>query len=153
MDLQTIQMLLKLMEEHDLAELEVEREGETIRLRKKESQPPPQVVALSPQQVPQPQPSSTPSEPPTDQLVQQKVLPEISSPMVGTFYSRPDPESPPYVEVGDVVEPNTVVCIIEAMKVMNEIRAEASGRVAEILVSDGEPIEFGQSLFRIESLP
>jgi acetyl-CoA carboxylase biotin carboxyl carrier protein len=77
-------------------------------------------------------------------------LAEIESPMVGTFYATPSPESEPYVELGSHVEPQTVVCIIEAMKVMNEIKAETSGTIVEILVSNGQAIEYGQVLFRIE---
>lgn len=73
----------------------------------------------------------------------------VTSPMVGTFYSAPSPEDPPFVKVGDKVEKNTVVCIIEAMKVMNEIKANVNGVVAELLVETGQPVEFGTKLFRI----
>jgi len=72
--------------------------------------------------------------------------------MVGTFYRAPSPESPPYVEVGQVIEPGQVVCIIEAMKLMNEIKSEIKGKVVEILVENAEPVEFGQSMFIIEPL-
>ena len=75
---------------------------------------------------------------------------EVKSPMIGTFYRRPSPDSDPFVEVGTAVEPDTVVCIIEAMKVMNEIKAEVKGVIAEVLVEDGKPVEYGQALFRIE---
>jgi acetyl-CoA carboxylase biotin carboxyl carrier protein len=74
---------------------------------------------------------------------------EIKSPMVGTFYATPSPDSAPYVEIGSHVEPQTVICIIEAMKVMNEIKAENSGTVAEILVTNGQAVEYGQALFRV----
>ena len=74
----------------------------------------------------------------------------ITSPMVGTFYSGPSPEDPPFIKVGDKIEKNTVVCIIEAMKVMNEIKAQASGTIVEMLVESGSPVEFGTKLFRIE---
>ena len=70
--------------------------------------------------------------------------------MIGTFYRRPSPDSDPFVEVGTAMEPDTVVCIIEAMKVMNEIKAEVKGVIAEVLVEDGKPVEYGQALFRIE---
>jgi acetyl-CoA carboxylase biotin carboxyl carrier protein len=70
--------------------------------------------------------------------------------MIGTLYRRPSPDSDPFVEVGTAVEPDTVVCIIEAMKVMNEIKAEVKGMIAEVLVEDGKPVEYGQALFRIE---
>ena len=75
---------------------------------------------------------------------------EVKSPMIGTLYRRPSPDSDPFVEVGTAVEPDTVVCIIEAMKVMNEIKAEMKGVIAEVLVEDGKPVEYGQALFRIE---
>jgi acetyl-CoA carboxylase biotin carboxyl carrier protein len=73
----------------------------------------------------------------------------VSSPMVGTFYTAPSPDDPPFVKVGDKVDKNTVVCIIEAMKVMNEIKANVTGTVAEVLVETGQPVEFGTKLFRI----
>ena len=76
--------------------------------------------------------------------------PEVKSPMIGTFYRKPSPEADSYVEVGSMVEPDTVVCLIEAMKVMNEIKAEVKGTIAEVLAEDGKPVEYGQSLFRIE---
>jgi len=75
---------------------------------------------------------------------------EIKSPMIGTIYRAPSPESAPYVETGTEVTPETVVCIIEAMKVMNEIKAETSGIISEILVQDAKPVEFGQPLFRVK---
>ncbi len=76
--------------------------------------------------------------------------PEVKSPMIGTFYRKPSPEADSYVEAGSMVVPDTVVCLIEAMKVMNEIKAEVKGTIAEVLVEDGKPVEYGQSLFRIE---
>ena len=75
--------------------------------------------------------------------------PEVKSPMIGTFYRKPSPEADSYVEVGSMVEPDTVVCLIEAMKVMNEIKAEVKGTITEVLVEEGKPVEYGQSLFRI----
>ena len=75
---------------------------------------------------------------------------EIVSPMVGTFYRTPSPESPSYVEIGTEVTPETVVCIIEAMKVMNEIKAELAGTITEVLVENGKPVQFGQPLFRVK---
>ncbi|NBS80021.1 acetyl-CoA carboxylase biotin carboxyl carrier protein, partial [bacterium] len=78
-----------------------------------------------------------------------ETLPSINSPMVGTFYASPAPDAPPYVSVGTAVTPESVVCIIEAMKVMNEIKAEMSGTITEILVESGKPVEFGKPLFRI----
>jgi len=153
MDLEHIQMLLKLMDEHDLAEIEIQSEGEVVRLRKRETNAAPQVVALSPQNPVQTHAVAPTQPPPSPEPRVEEAPANVVSPIVGTFYSRPDPEATPYVEVGDVVEPNSVVCIIEAMKVMNEVRAEVEGRIAEILVADGDPVEFGQPLFRIEVTP
>jgi acetyl-CoA carboxylase biotin carboxyl carrier protein len=89
------------------------------------------------------QPVAAQSVPLEEELV------EIKSPIVGTFYATPSPDSEPYVETGSAVGPQTVVCIIEAMKVMNEIRAETSGMIAEILVTNGQAVEYGQVLFRV----
>jgi len=77
-------------------------------------------------------------------------LVDVTSPMVGTFYRAPSPEAPSYVQVGDRIKPGQVLCILEAMKLMNEIEAEVGGRIAEIAVENTEPVEFGQLLFRIE---
>ena len=93
--------------------------------------------------VPVPAPPTPAPEPVAEGL-------EVKSPMIGTLYRRPSPDSDPFVEVGTAVEPDTVVCIIEAMKVMNEIKAEVKGVIAEVLVEDGKPVEYGQALFRIE---
>ena len=137
------------MKKNALSEFEMEKEGFRIKLRRASREgksdevqvqhylPP---VAPAPAEVPAAVPVPEPS---TD--------PEIKSPMIGTFYRKPSPESESYVEVGDTVTADTVVCIIEAMKVMNEIKAEMSGVVTEILVEDGRPVEFGQALFRVRS--
>ena len=140
------------MKKNALSEFEMEKEGFKIKLRRASGEgksdagpvqhylPPVAPVAPTPAEVSAV--ASTP-EPSTD--------PEIKSPMIGTFYRKPSPESDSYVEVGDTVTADTVVCIIEAMKVMNEIKAEMSGVVTEILVEDGRPVEFGQALFRVRS--
>ncbi len=137
------------MKKNALSEFEMEKEGFRIKLRRASREgksdevqvqhylPP---VAPAPAEVPAAVPVPGPS---TD--------PEIKSPMIGTFYRKPSPESESYVEVGDTVTADTVVCIIEAMKVMNEIKAEISGVVTEILVEDSRPVEFGQALFRVRS--
>ena len=143
------------MKKNALSEFEMEKEGFKIKLRRASGEgksdevqvqhylPPVAPVApVAPAPVEVPAVASAP-EPSTD--------PEIKSPMIGTFYRKPSPESESYVEVGDTVTADTVVCIIEAMKVMNEIKAEMSGVVTEILVEDGRPVEFGQALFRVRS--
>ena len=93
---------------------------------------------------PAPTPAPVPPPPPSNEL-------EIKSPMIGTFYRAPSPESAPYIEVGSEVGPETVVCIIEAMKVMNEIKAEAKGVVTQVMVENAKPVEFGQPLFKIRA--
>ena len=140
------------MKKNSLSEFEMEKEGFKIKLRRASGEgkseevqhylPPVAPVPPVPAEAPVAVPASAP-EPATD--------PEIKSPMIGTFYRKPSPESESYVEVGDTVTADTVVCIIEAMKVMNEIKAEMSGVVTEILVEDGRPVEFGQALFRVRS--
>ena len=137
------------MKKNSLSEFEMEKEGFKIKLRRASGEGKSDEVQVQhylPPVAPVPAEvsavASTP-EPSTD--------PEIKSPMIGTFYRKPSPESESYVEVGDTVTADTVVCIIEAMKVMNEIKAEMSGVVTEILVEDGRPVEFGQALFRVRS--
>jgi len=147
-----IRSLIALMQESELSELEVEREGVRVRLQK---QPPPrvaEVVALNPAGTVTPARNDAQAPPPptVPETRARGNLIEITSPMVGVFYEAPAPEAEPFARVGDEVEPETVVCIIEAMKVMNEIKAETSGRIADILVSNGEAVEFGQVLFLVE---
>jgi acetyl-CoA carboxylase biotin carboxyl carrier protein len=103
-------------------------------------------VALPPASPPAREAAAAPAEaPPKEEHV---VL--IKSPMVGTFYAASDPDSPPYVQVGDPVGPETVVCIVEAMKVFNQIPAEVSGTIVGVLVENGEPVEYGQPLFKVD---
>jgi len=146
MDLEEIQKIVNLMEENNLVEFELEKEGFRIALKKAQ----PMVVtpaATMPTIMAQnlPLPESAGEEPKTAEDTE-----VIVSPMVGTFYAASSPDSPPYVTVGQQVEENDIVCIIEAMKVMNEIPAEMNGTITEILVSNGEPVEYDQPLFRIK---
>ena len=138
-----IEEMLQLMESRGLVELEMEHQGLRIRLKKASSSPSPQLVEYV-AGVPQPPLSSA-----------QKTGEEgrwivIKSPMVGTLYRTPAPDAPPFVEVGQDLEVGQVVCIIEAMKLMNEIKSEVAGRVVEVLVQNGDPVEFGQPLFTVE---
>jgi len=146
MDLEEIQKFIKLMEDNNLVEFELEKEGFRIALKK--SQP---MVASPGTPVSTAASRNTPSThaPPEEpEIIEGADM--IVSPMVGTFYAAPSPDSPPYVTVGQKVEPNDIVCIIEAMKVMNEIPAEVSGIITEVFVSNAEPVEYGQPLFRMK---
>ncbi len=152
MDLDAIKRLLALMAENDLVELELEEEGRKVRLRKGGDHAPvqPHVVVTSGNgggpagpggNGPVPEPPSAPQRP---------GLLEIRSPLVGTFYASAKPGADPFINVGDAVNPDKVVCIVEAMKVMNEIKAEVQGKVVEILAKNGQPVEFNEPIFRVE---
>jgi acetyl-CoA carboxylase biotin carboxyl carrier protein len=149
MDHRELKKLVQLMNENDLVELEVEQEGVRVSLRKAGAHPAPATAYVPAAPAPaapapeSPAPPAEPAGPPPGTR-------EVRSPMVGTFYRRPSPDAEPYVEVGDHVEADTVVCIVEAMKVNNELKAEMSGEVVEVLVDDGEPVEFDQPLFRVK---
>lgn len=150
-DLQKIQQIIEIMKKNDLVEVEIQHGDEKILLKRSGPVQPaitalPFVGASAPAGVsPAGAPASQASEAkPASDLV------EIKAPMVGTFYATPSPDSDPYVEVGAHVTEQTVVCIVEAMKVMNEIKAEIEGTVAEILVTSGQAVEYGQPLFRIK---
>ncbi|KPK65158.1 MAG: hypothetical protein AMK73_03735 [Planctomycetes bacterium SM23_32] len=152
-----VRQLLDIMADHDLAELEVEEPDLKVKIRKNLSN---QYLApglnLAQLQAAAGQAYQTALQLPAEQNEEagepskEDDLAEITSPMVGTFYRSPRPGADAYVSIGSQVEPDTVICIIEAMKVMNEIKAEAHGKVVEILVQDSEPVEFGQVLFLLE---
>ena len=151
-----IRKLIKLVEESDIGELEVGGWGQKVRITKKpkqEANPSTDqsvtTIAVEPKGEAAPKTQIAPAEPPkviegTDHLV------PIKSPMVGTFYRSPAPDAKPYVELNQQIAAGEVVCIIEAMKLMNEIESEVAGRVAKIQVDDAKPVEFGQTLFLIE---
>ncbi len=151
-DLKDLKALLDLMGAYDLNELEVEDDGRRIRLKKAEppatrelisyAAPPVERVAVAPE-------ASIQSAPEVSDIPES--VHEVASPLVGTFYRSPSPEAEPFVRDGDRVEPDALLCIIEAMKVMNEIRAGVAGVVKEILVKNAEAVEFGQPLFRIDT--
>lgn len=136
MDTKKLKEFIKFMEDNNLCELEIEEEGKRIRLKKNFSDQP---VVIS--QAPAPMPEAETGK--TNTL-------EIKSPMVGTFYAASAPGAKSYVEIGNIIKPGDIVCIIEAMKLMNEVKAEVGGKVLQILAENGEPIEFGQTLFAVE---
>jgi acetyl-CoA carboxylase biotin carboxyl carrier protein len=151
-DFRRIRRLVKLMDEHGLSEIEL-RQGETrIKLRRG----PQGVVVPEPgaSTVAQPVPAAPAPEPAEKvEAAEAHRYVEITSPMVGTFYAASAPDAEPYVQVGSRVEPDTTVCIIEAMKVFNEIPAELTGTIVAILVENGEPLEYGKPLFRVDPGP
>lgn len=141
------------MKKNGVAVFKMEREGFKITLKTADAEGITQIVTSGPAPV-----AAAPAHlhaAPAPAAVQAPTadvsnLKEIKSPMVGTFYSSPSPEAPPFVSVGQTVTPDTVVCIVEAMKVMNEIKAEVSGTIAEISADNGKPVQFGQALFRVK---
>jgi len=155
MNVRDIRKLIDLMNENDLVELELEEEGHKVRLKKRtpiEGREGSYLVAAPPPGVVPPPVIAAPS---AEDVVPVPSGPEaqtvtIKSPMVGTFYRASSPDAEPYVEAGDEITADTVICIIEAMKVMNEIKAEVSGKILEILVGNAEPVEYGQPLFVIQ---
>jgi acetyl-CoA carboxylase biotin carboxyl carrier protein len=164
MDIQSIKQLIKIVEKSDIDEIELEEEGRKIRISKRSHFPNSDVShhhmvsQFIPAVLPQPAaaaappaapaaPATTPAQPAA------KANPnivEVRSPMVGTFYRSPSPDAEPYVEIGTSVKPGTTLCIIEAMKLMNEIESEYSGKIVDILVENGQPVEYNQVLFLIE---
>jgi acetyl-CoA carboxylase biotin carboxyl carrier protein len=154
LDLKDIKAIIDLMRKNSLSEFELERQDFKIKLKRGPNGPAanddnalsPTYAVTSAASV-----AGSPALPPPSVATApgNGTLLEIKSPMIGTFYRAPAPESPDYVEVGTEVSPETVVCLIEAMKVMNEIKAEVKGVVTHILVENAKPVEFGQPLFRI----
>ena len=151
MNLKEIKEIINLMNDNELSEIEVEREGSKIKIKKNSNGVIESFVQPSIVQQPSSSKSTKESEPQVPEAPAPLVSSEvIVSPMVGTFYRAPSPEAPPFIELGQVVEVGQVVCIVEAMKLMNEIKAEIRGKVVEIAAENAEPVEFGQMLFRIE---
>lgn len=144
-NIREIKDLIQLMNENDLTEMEVEFDGNKIKLKKGSDEI---VYAAAPQQ--QVAPAATPVAAATAAAPETPAGQSIKSPMVGTYYSSPAPDSDPYVTVGSKVEVGQVVCIVEAMKLMNEIKSEIAGTVTQIHSKNGEPVEFGQPLFSIQ---
>jgi len=150
MNLKEIREMISLMNENSLVELEIEKDGMRIRLKKTgsgsetftgpvviEREKVPQQIIYGSKEVPERAAAKTV---------------EIKAPMVGTFYRAPSPEAPPYVEAGQTIDTGQVICVIEAMKLMNEIKSEIKGKILEILVDNAEPVEFGQPIFLVEPL-
>jgi acetyl-CoA carboxylase biotin carboxyl carrier protein len=157
MDLAYIERLLKLFDDSSATEITVEEEGSKISIAKTVQQ---QVVTVSaplsaPAPVPTPTPAPTPAPAEIAPVAPSTPAPEpvhgkaINSPMVGTFYRSSSPDAPPFVQVGDTVSIGTTLCIVEAMKLMNEIESDVAGTVVKVLVENGKPVEYNQPLFLI----
>ena len=154
MDIKEIRSLIDLMKKNGVAVFKMEKEGFKITLKTAGAPGSPQYIST--------QPLVQWNEPAAQPLAIAEAAPaapvaapasggiEVKSPMVGTFYGSPSPESPAFISVGQELTPDTVVCIIEAMKVMNEVKAEVSGTVTEICAENGKPVQFGQALFRLK---
>jgi oxaloacetate decarboxylase alpha subunit len=154
MNLKELKELIEMLKNSDISELEIERSGVKVRLRKggdvtfhpampRMEYPPAAIVAPAISETGRPAVEQAPAAVPSDQI-------KVTSPIVGTFYRSSSPDKPSLVEVGDVVKKGQVLCIIEAMKLMNEIESEASGRIVQVLVDNGQPVEYGQALFVVE---
>jgi|WetSurMetagenome_2_1015567.scaffolds.fasta_scaffold239275_2 acetyl-CoA carboxylase biotin carboxyl carrier protein len=161
MDLSYVKKLIKLLADSDVDEIEIEEEGKKIRLVKHvqapatlmQSTPALQMpVYASPAQLaaaPAPVYAAPADAPPATQTSQKK-LHEIKSPIVGTFYKAPAPDAAPFVEIGSTIQPGTVLCIVEAMKLMNEIESDVSGKIVQVMPQNGQAVEYGQVLFLVE---
>lgn len=150
MNIKEIKEMITLMNENNLLELEIEKEGMRIRLKKESPGTGKESGSAQIATIPQ---FSVTQETAQQQIKKEtpiKNLIEIKAPMVGTFYRAPSPESQSFIEVGQNIDIGQVVCIIEAMKLMNEIKSDAKGKIVEVLVENGHPVEFGQPLFLIE---
>lgn len=156
MDLSYIKKIIKLVEHSDVDEIEIEEEGKKIRVSKNrvQSGPGPQYYQLpqTPGGNPQAAPVSTPAPAPVaeEKAKPEKKYHEIKSPIVGTFYRAPSPDAEPYIEVGQTVNAGGVLCIVEAMKLMNEIESDVAGKVVKVVVENAKPVEYGQVLFLID---
>jgi len=161
MDFKQIQELIKMINKSNIGELTVEQKDFRITIKQKEEQitqvvsapmqtmpVQPQAVHHSPPPQPQPAPPAEKPKPQTESSAENYVT--IKSPMIGTFYRRSGPDKAAFVEVGDEVAPGKVVCIIEAMKLFNEIESEVSGKIVKVLVEDASPVEYDQPLFVVE---
>ena len=152
MELKDIKAVIDLMKKNDLSVFEMEKDGFKLKLQKGAGDQTvfgaPPVAPVAPSSGAAPETSASPA-PAAPAAAKGETLKDIVSPMVGTFYLASSPESPPFVDVGKEVTEDTIVCIIEAMKVMNEIKAETKGVIAEVVAEGGKPVQFGQVLFRV----
>lgn len=159
MDIKQIKQIIELMKRSELTEFAVEDEGFKLKIRRGGNGLPvvSQGIASTPPfpvatDTPVPTPPAAPAEAPKTEApaAEEEGVSYIKSPMVGTFYTAASPDSPPFAEAGTKVTESSVICIIEAMKIMNEIQAETKGTIVEVMVENGQPVEYGQQLFKIK---
>ena len=157
MEFDDIEKILALVREHDLAEFELERDGLKLKVKKAHASPPasvpppmPAVQLQQPLAAPQPTTTMHPG-PPSEAAPDELELAVVKSPIVGTFYRSPEPGAPAFVEVGQRVKKDQVLCIIEAMKLMNEITSEYDGEIVSAYVENGKPVQYGERLFAIKT--
>jgi acetyl-CoA carboxylase biotin carboxyl carrier protein len=157
LDLKEIKQIIDLMKRTDLSEFEIEEEGFKLRIRRGSTgyaaspSAPTLAYAPAPENGGHSQAAPSSAAAPSASDEEESGTSFIKSPMVGTFYRSPSPDNPAFVDVGSKVQENSPVCIIEAMKIMNEIQAEAKGTIVEVLVENGQPVEYGQRLFKIKT--
>lgn len=150
MDARNIKKLADILEKSGLTLLEVEENGTRVRLEKRAAAPgAPYGPGIAPAPLQEPLPQGSRGLPPPDGAVDFNSVVEVRSPMVGVYYAAPGPEEPPYVTVGSRVKKGDVLCIVEAMKLMNEITADADGEIVDILAENGQVVEYGQILFKV----
>lgn len=156
MDLSYVKKLIKLVSDHDVDEVEIEEEGKKIRVVKARER----VQAPAPQYYAPPMPAAPPAAAPAPSAAPAGAAPapapaasnvfDIRSPIVGTFYRAPAPDAAPFVDIGTLIKPGSVLCIVEAMKLMNEIESDVAGKIVKVLVENGQPVEYDQVLFQVE---
>lgn len=141
MDLKELKKLIDILKNTDVTELQLEKEGSKVRIKRQK--------VMSSEEMPKPLPVEEKASPAEEKEEAQRLF-TVTSPLVGTFYRAPTPDADPFVEVGDKVGKGQVICIVEAMKLMNEIESEVDGAVVKILVDNAQPVEYGEPLFLIE---
>lgn len=141
MDLKELKKLIDILKNTDITELQLEREGSKVRIKRQK--------VISSEEMPKPLPVAEKTPPMEDKEEGQRLF-TVTSPLVGTFYRAPSPDTDPFVEVGDKVGKGQVICIVEAMKLMNEIESEVDGAIVKVLVDNAQPVEYGEPLFLIE---
>jgi acetyl-CoA carboxylase biotin carboxyl carrier protein len=147
MDLRKLKKLIDLVQESGISELEITEGEEKVKIVKGGRTSEPAAAVMAPAPIPEPRPASAPAAPAPTQAAPGQEGHVVKAPMVGTFYRSPSPDAKSFVEVGQAVKEGETICIIEAMKLMNEIEADAAGVVKAILVENGQPVEYGQPLF------